>query len=43
MTTTIMVLCVPIQLWIVGDRLTGALRGETREPLPERLEESDGA
>ena len=42
-TTAIMVLCVPIQLWIVGDRLASALRGKTREPLPERLEESDGA
>ena len=41
-TTAIMVLCVPIQVWIVGDRLIGALRGHTREPLPERLEESEG-
>ncbi len=41
LTTAIMVLCVPIQAWVVGDRLTNALRGLTREPLPERLEESE--
>ncbi len=42
LTTAIMVSCVPIQVWVVGDRLVGALRGETRAPLSERLEESDG-
>jgi TRAP-type C4-dicarboxylate transport system permease small subunit len=42
LTTAIMVLCVPIQVWIVADRLVGAIRGETRAPLSERLEESDG-
>lgn len=39
-TTTIMLLCVPIQLWVLFDRFLGAVRGETREPLPERLEQS---
>ncbi len=42
LTTAIMVLCVPIQVWVVADRLISAVRGATREPLPERLEESDG-
>ena len=42
LTTAIMVLCVPIQVWVIGDRLIGALEGQTREPLSERLEESDG-
>jgi TRAP-type C4-dicarboxylate transport system permease small subunit len=42
LTTAIMVLCVPVQVWIFVDRLMSALRGKTREPLPERLEESDG-
>ncbi|NQU70999.1 MAG: TRAP transporter small permease [Rhodospirillales bacterium] len=39
-TTTIMLLCVPIQVWVLIDRCLGAIRGQTREPLPERLEQS---
>ena len=39
-TTTIMLLCVPIQIWVLADRFLGALHGKTREPLPERLEQS---
>ena len=39
-TTTIMLLCVPIQLWVMVDRFLSAVRGKTREPLPERLEQS---
>lgn len=40
LTTTIMLMCIPIQLWVLFDRFLGAIRGETREPLPERLEQS---
>lgn len=41
LTTAIMLLCVPVQVWVCADRLIGALTGRQREPLPERLEQDD--
>jgi TRAP-type C4-dicarboxylate transport system permease small subunit len=39
-TTVIMLLCVPVQVWVFVDRCLNAIRGKTREPLPERLEQA---
>ncbi len=41
LTTAIMLLCVPVQVWICADRLIGAWTGHKREPLPERLEQDE--
>ena len=42
-TTGIISLCVPIQVWVCVDRLISAVSGVTREPLPERLEQEGDA